>query len=88
MRIFDVANPARAGTDQGRATDCGSHTHTLVPDEDERPGADLRGLLHGERSCRQSEYGNACKRVDENGERHNKISVVEVPLGDPTRDGS
>lgn len=30
-----------------------------------------------------SEFGNACLRVDENGQRHNKISVVEVPLRDP-----
>jgi hypothetical protein len=31
----------------------------------------------------ESSYGNACLRVDENGQRHNKISVVEVPLNDP-----
>jgi len=32
IRIFDVSNPARPRLIKGVDTDCGSHTHTLVPD--------------------------------------------------------
>src|SRR4029079_16790419 len=32
MRIFDVSNPTKPVLIKGVPTDCGSHTHTLVPD--------------------------------------------------------
>jgi hypothetical protein len=32
VRIFDISNPASPQYITGVATDCGSHTHTLVPD--------------------------------------------------------
>ncbi len=83
MRIFDVSNPREPELIKGVPTDCGSHTHTLVPD-----AAHGRVLLYvasyTASELQASTYGNACLRVDENGQRHNKISVVEVPLGDPT----
>ena len=37
---------------KGVPTDCGSHTHTLVPDPRHRPRAALRRLVHGERDRR------------------------------------
>ena len=66
-------------------TDCGSHTHTLVPDPRHH-----RVLLYvaSYTAVRPapSSYGNECKRFDANGQPlHNKISVVEVPLRDPAK---
>ena len=83
IRIFDVSNPRAPQLIKGVATDCGSHTHTLVPDVNNR-----RVLLYvasyTATPLGPSEYGNECARFDANGQiAHNKISVVEVPLGDP-----
>jgi hypothetical protein len=83
MRIFDVSDPTAPELIKGVPTDCGSHTHTLVPDV-ENGRVLLYVASYTASELPASEYGNACLRVDENGERHNKISVVEVPLDDPT----
>ena len=82
MRIFDVSNPAAPRLIAGVPTDCGSHTHTLVPDA-ENGRVLLYVASYTASQIPESSYGNACLRVDENGQRHNKISVVEVPLDDP-----
>jgi hypothetical protein len=82
IRIFDVSNPYEPRLIKGVPTDCGSHTHTLVPDA--REGRVLLYVASYTASeLAPSPYGNACLRVDETGQRHNKISVVEVPLDDP-----
>ena len=44
VQIFDVNNPKRASADDlvaAVATDCGSHTHTVVPDPEEQARAPL-----------------------------------------------
>ena len=71
IRIWDWTNPANPVDIKTVATDCGSHTHTLVPDlQNDRvllyvssysPGALLNCLPP-----------------------HDKISIVEVPLNSPT----
>ena len=33
LKIFDIPNPRNPGTSVGR-TDCGSHTHTVLPERD------------------------------------------------------
>jgi hypothetical protein len=83
MRIFDVSNPRSPSLIAGVPTDCGSHTHTLVPDlENDR--VLLYVASYTASVIPESSFGNECVRFDENGERaHNKISVVEVPLDDP-----
>ncbi len=83
IRIFDVSNPRSPVLVKGVPTDCGSHTHTLVPDPRHH-----RVLLYvasyTAAELAPSSYGNECKRFDANGQPlHNKISVVEVPLRDP-----
>ena len=85
IRIFDVSNPRAPVLVKGVPTDCGSHTHTLVPDPRNR-----RVLLYvasyTAAPLAPSAYGNECKRwEDEAGTvpAHNKISVVEVPLRNP-----
>ena len=76
IRIFDitpatvpqpVSNPYYI---KGVYTDCGSHTHTLVPDLD-----DNRVLLYI--SSVPGSSGPNCQAP------HNKISIVEVPLNAP-----
>jgi hypothetical protein len=83
IRIFDVSNPRQPQLIKGVPTDCGSHTHTLVPN----PGKG-RVLLYvasyTSTEFAKSSYGNECRRVYDDGQRHNKISVVSVPLNNPS----
>jgi hypothetical protein len=87
IRIFDVSNPRAPFLVTGVPTDCGSHTHTLVPDP--RNG---RVLLYVASYTSPTsdlppseQYGNECRRYEADGSpAQNKISVVEVPLRDPT----
>ena len=84
MRIFDVSNPRSPELITGVPTDCGSHTHTMVPDY-----RNDRVLLYVASYTASPlppspTYGNECARFDAMGQRaHNKISVVEVPLDNP-----
>jgi hypothetical protein len=83
IRIFDVSNPRSPQLIAGVPTDCGSHTHTLVPDL-ENGRVLLYVASYTSTEFAVSAYGNVCRRLDETGQRaHNKISVVEVPLNDP-----
>jgi len=83
IRIFDVSDPASPAYVGGVATDCGSHTHTLVPDT-----ANGRVLLYvasyPSAVLAPSPYGNACQRLAADGSQgHSKISIVAVPLASP-----
>ncbi len=71
IRIFDISNPATPRYVTAVETDCGSHTHTLLPDLDER-----RLLLY------VSSYSPSASFPDCQPP-HDKISVVEVPLSAP-----
>jgi hypothetical protein len=90
IRIFDVSNPRSPQLITGVPTDCGSHTHTLVPDP-----RNQRVLLYvasyTASELAPSAYGNECKRWEvpptettPGVPAHNKISVVEVPLRNPS----
>jgi hypothetical protein len=73
IRIVDISdrrNPEQIHTVR---TDCGSHTHTLVPDLDND-----RVLIYVQ-SYPLRDQGPNC-----GADGHGKISGVEVPLGDPT----
>lgn len=86
IRIFDVSDPANTGPDDLIAaipTDCGSHTHTVVPDLDNN-----RVLLYVSSYPASflgpTPYGTNCQRLLPDGTQgHSKISIVEVPLDDP-----
>ncbi|MGH2356864.1 MAG: LVIVD repeat-containing protein [Candidatus Limnocylindria bacterium] len=69
VSITDRANPRQIAFVD---TDCGSHTHTLVPDE-----ANKRLLIY------VLSYPLGGQGVECNVESHRKISVVEVPLTRP-----
>lgn len=68
IRIFDVSNPAQPTFLKGVATDCGSHTHTLVPAE----SGDVVYVY----VATGFDPGPTCTRPG-------KITVVEVPVLSP-----
>ena len=70
IRIFDITNPTAPQLIRAVYTDCGSHTHTLVPDLD-----DNRVLLYI--SSAPGGQGPNCMPP------HGKISIVTVPLNAP-----
>lgn len=77
IRIFDVRDPANPSYIGAVATDCGSHTHTLVPDPDDPSRVLIYVASYPASQLAESPYGNSCSRP------HSKISVVEVPLDNP-----
>jgi hypothetical protein len=72
IRIFDVSNPSKPRFIKGVATDCGSHTHTLLP------SLDRRSVYLYVSSYPLSGQGPDCNV-------HSKISIVKVPLNAPRR---
>jgi len=79
IRVFDVSNPAAPVHLTSIRTDCGSHTHTLVPD-----AANGRALLYvSSYPLGGAALGPNCMRQEDGG-GHSKISIVHVPLADPT----
>ncbi|WP_083518853.1 DUF305 domain-containing protein [Serinicoccus chungangensis] len=71
MRIFDISDLESPDYVKAVRTDCGSHTHTLVPGEDE-----------GTNYLYVSSYGPN-SRFPNCQPPHDGISVVEVPTEDP-----
>jgi len=69
VRVFDVSDPANPIYITAVRTDCGSHTHTVLPEDD-------RLIVY------VSSYDSGAGRVNCEG-AHDKISIVEVPLDDP-----
>lgn len=73
LRIVDISNPAEPAQMAAVYTDCGSHTHTLVPDT-----KNDRLLVYVQSYPLVSGLGANCNLAS-----HRKISVVEIPLADP-----
>ena len=71
IKIFDVSDKAAPRYIKSVETECGSHTHTLVPDSD-------RVLLYVSSYILDGVTGPECRLP------HDKISIVEVPLANPT----
>lgn len=76
IRIFDVSDPANPQYLTDVYTDCGSHTHTLVPDTEND-----RVLLYVASYALRP--GPDCGPNTGDDPLHNQLSVVEVPLSDP-----
>lgn len=76
IRIFDISDPANPEYVKSVRTDCGSHTHTLVP-----RGADTYvyvssyDVATGVARCDNAAGANA----------HDIISIIKVPGGDASR---
>jgi len=74
IKIFDWSNPAAPRLVKAVETDCGSHTHTLVPDGS-------RVLLYIS-SYDVNANAKDCRSTGSHFD-HDKISIVEVPLANP-----
>lgn len=72
IRVVSISDPANPRQVAFVNTDCGSHTHTLMPDESNK-----RVYIYA-LSYPLSPQGTTC-----NAETHRKFSVIEVPLADP-----
>jgi hypothetical protein len=73
IRIISIRDPAHPTQIKTVRTDCGSHTNTLVPD-----------LAHDRILLYVLSYPLGAPNPTCNQVQHSKISVVEVPLGNPT----
>jgi hypothetical protein len=72
VRIFDISDPTDPSLITSVRTDCGSHTHTLVP------------AGKGSLFIYVSSYALTATSVGPNCEQfHGKISVIHVPTGNP-----
>jgi hypothetical protein len=71
IRIFDISDKAQPRYVGAVETDCGSHTHTTIPDRRNR-----RTIIY------VSSYGPSSSAPDCQPP-HDKISVIEVPDGAP-----
>ncbi|WP_243793556.1 LVIVD repeat-containing protein [Saccharopolyspora gloriosae] len=71
MKVFDVSDPAKPRYVSAIPTDCGSHTHTLVPDK-----AGEAVYLYVSSYGPSAEFPN-CQPP------HDKISIIKVPLDNP-----
>ncbi|HLF73344.1 MAG TPA: hypothetical protein VI524_03275 [Anaerolineales bacterium] len=80
IRIFDISNPANPQYVTSVYTACGSHTHTLVPDTG-------NNRLLAYISSYPLRSGPDCGPYDDPSDTHDplhrKISIVEIPLGNP-----
>lgn len=74
IRIVSIADPKNPRQIKFVDTDCGSHTHTLVPD-----------LGNGRLLIYVLSYPLGAQAVDCSVASHRKFSIVEVPLADPTQ---
>lgn len=74
VRIVSISNPSQPAQVAAVRTDCGSHTHTIVPDE-----ARDRILIY----VLSYPLGNQPPNCSVG--THRKISVIEVPIGSPDR---
>jgi hypothetical protein len=73
LRIFDASRPTSPDLVASVFTDCGSHTHTLLPDPDNG-----RLVIYVESyALREEEFAPECANP------HGHISIVEVPIADP-----
>ncbi|WP_431061484.1 LVIVD repeat-containing protein [Streptomonospora nanhaiensis] len=71
IRIFDISDKANPQYVAAVATDCGSHTNTLVPGKD------------GEHEYVYVSSYSPSERFPNCQPPHDKVSIIEVPLADP-----
>ena len=79
IRVIDISNRSNPRIVTSLATDCGSHTNTIYPDL-----RNNRLLVYVLSYPLAGRYNPAGATATCNATSHRKISVVEVPLGDPS----
>jgi hypothetical protein len=72
LRLVSIADPAKPTQLGTVKTDCGSHTHTLYPDE-----------AHGRLLAYILSYPLGAPSPSCNAASHRKISIVEIPIANP-----
>ena len=75
IKIFDWSNPAAPRLVGTVETDCGSHTHTIIPDGNR--------LIVYVSSYDLSANAKDCRLTTTPEDDHDKISIVEIPLANP-----
>ncbi len=79
IQMFDVSDPKNPSVVDFIPTDCGSHTNTLVP------AGDIAYLYISSYPLSPSGIGPESNCLDlESGGGHGFISIVKVPVNDPT----
>ncbi len=86
VRAFDISDPTNPVHIDSYRTDCGSHTHTVVP----RPDMGRVFIYVASYPLTPVNIGLVSECIDLQtdpvGGGHRKISIIEVPLGDPTNE--
>jgi hypothetical protein len=78
IQIFDIANLNDIELIASVPLDCGSHTHTVVPDPENDRVLIYNSVSGTGLQNNPGKYGNRCP-----GEPFNREDIVEVPLDDP-----
>jgi hypothetical protein len=78
IRIFDISDITAPELVGAVRTDCGSHTHTLLPE----PENDRAILYVSSYPLGAAAIGPDCQPA-QTGDGHNEVSIVEVPLDAP-----
>jgi hypothetical protein len=73
LKVWDVRDPQQPALLKSVRTDCGSHTHTVLPEDDR--------LLVYVQSYDVSGSNYRCANTGPNS--HDKISIVEIPTANP-----
>lgn len=78
IRVFDISDITAPVHVTSISTDCGSHTHTLLPEPENN-----RAILYvSSYPLGGAALGPDCQSL-QTGDGHSKISIVEVPADDP-----
>ncbi|HEX2132081.1 MAG TPA: hypothetical protein VHH15_11025 [Actinophytocola sp.] len=83
MKIFDISDKRAPRYIKSVETDCGSHTHTLVPDN-KRGKWDRHGKRNKKVYLYVSSYGPS-SGLSDCQPPHDKITIIEVPVKRPTK---
>lgn len=78
IQIFDISDLGNIQLVASVALDCGSHTHTVVPDPDNDRVLIYNSVSGTALQANPGKYGNQCP-----GAPFNREDIVEIPLADP-----
>jgi hypothetical protein len=78
IQIFDISNLSDIKLVKSVPLDCGSHTHTVVPDPTNDRVLIYNSVSGAGLQSNPGKYGNRCP-----GTPFNREDIVEVPLSDP-----
>ena len=83
IQIFDISNLSDIKLVESVALDCGSHTHTVVPELSKNRVLIYNQVSGNGRQNNPGKYGNQCLRNQTTDPEFNKADIVSVPLDNP-----